>query len=179
MKPSNVLILPGWQDSGPRHWQSLWAERHGYRRVEQHDWVRPLRGDWLTRLEETVIESDEATVLVAHSLGCQLVAAWAAHSQNTRRVKGALMVAPPDTAREDVAGLLPGWAPELGYKLPFRSVVVASQDDPFCAFGRARQFATAWGSQFIDYGDSGHINADSGLASWPEGHVLLQDLMKD
>ena len=40
-------------------------------------------------------------------------------------------------------------------------------------------FAYAWNSQFMDYGDCGHINAESGLASWPEGHVLLQDLMKD
>ena len=40
-------------------------------------------------------------------------------------------------------------------------------------------FAYAWGAQFMDYGECGHINADSGLASWPEGHVLLQDLMKD
>ena len=44
---------------------------------------------------------------------------------------------------------------------------------------RARLFAYAWNAQFMDYGDCGHINADSGLASWPEGHVLLQDLMKD
>ena len=31
----------------------------------------------------------------------------------------------------------------------------------------------------MEFGASGHLNADSGLASWPEGHVLLQDLMKD
>ena len=36
------------------------------------------------------------------------------------------------------------------------------------------------GGVLVQYaGDCGHINADSGLASWPEGHVLLQDLMKD
>ena len=40
-------------------------------------------------------------------------------------------------------------------------------------------FGHAWGAQFMDYGKCGHINAESGLASWPEGHVLLQDLMKD
>ena len=40
-------------------------------------------------------------------------------------------------------------------------------------------FGYAWNAQFMDYGPCGHINADSGLASWPEGHVLLQDLMKD
>ena len=28
MKPQNVLILPGWENSGPRHWQSLWEQRH-------------------------------------------------------------------------------------------------------------------------------------------------------
>jgi predicted alpha/beta hydrolase family esterase len=127
-----------------------------------------------------VLGCDESVVLVAHSLGCLLTAAWAAHSKNTHRVKGALLVAPGDAEQEDIRDQLASWAPvELGYKLPFRSVLVASQNDPYCRFGRARQFATAWGSQFIDYGECGHINADSGLASWPEGHVLLQDLMKD
>ena len=58
-------------------------------------------------------------------------------------------------------------------------MLLASRNDPYCEFERARLFAYAWGAQFMDYGDCGHINADSGLASWPEGHVLLQDLMKD
>ena len=87
MKPSNVLVLPGWEGSGPRHWQTLWEQRHGYRRVEQHDWNKPLRGDWIARLEDMVLSCDEPAVLVAHSLGCILVAAWAAHSRNTKRVK--------------------------------------------------------------------------------------------
>ena len=67
MKPSNVLVLPGWQGSGPSHWQSLWELRHGYRRVEQHDWDRPLRGDWIARLEDVVLGCDEPAVLVASS----------------------------------------------------------------------------------------------------------------
>ena len=179
MKPGNVLILPGWENSGSRHWQSLWEERHGYRRVEQHDWMQPLRGDWIARLEDVVLSCDEPAVLVAHSLGCMLVAAWAAHSRNTQRVKAALLVAPPDVEREEVRAWLPSWSPvELG-TLPFISVLLASRDDPCCDFDRARMFAAAWNAQFMDYGDGGHLNADSGLASWPEGHVLLQDLMKD
>ena len=91
MKPSNVLILPGWENSGPNHWQSLWEQRHGYVRVEQHDWIKPLRGDWVARLEDVVLSCDEPVVLVAHSLGCILTAAWAARSQNTHRVKAALL----------------------------------------------------------------------------------------
>lgn len=179
MKPGNVLVLPGWEGSGPKHWQSLWEQRHGYRRVEQHDWMQPLRGDWIARLEDVVLGCDEPAVLVAHSLGCILVAAWASVSRNTQRVKGALLVAPGDTEREEIRGALRTWAPIPLDTLPFPSVLVASHDDPYCRYERARLFATAWGSRLVDHGDSGHINADSGLGSWPEGHLLLQDLLQD
>lgn len=179
MKPRNVLVLPGWENSGPRHWQSLWEQRHGYRRVEQHDWMRPLRGDWVARLEDMVLDCDEPAVLVAHSLGCILAAAWAAHSRHTHHVKAALLVAPGDVEQPAIREQIPTWSPISLQRLPFPSVLLASRNDPYCAFDRARGFAQAWGAQFMDYGDCGHINADSGLASWPEGHVLLQDLMKD
>ena len=179
MKPRNVLVLPGWENSGPRHWQSIWEQRHGYRRVEQHDWMKPLRGDWVARLEEMVLDCDEPAVLVAHSLGCILVAAWAAHSRHTHHVKAALLVAPGDVEQPAIREQIPTWSPIALQRLPFASVLLASRNDPYCAFDRARGFAQAWGAQFMDYGDCGHINADSGLASWPEGHVLLQDLMKD
>jgi uncharacterized protein len=179
MKSSNVLILPGWESSGPGHWQTLWEQRHGYVRVEQHDWMKPLRGDWLARLEEVILSRDEPTVLVAHSLGCILAVAWAARSMNTHRVKAALLVAPGDVERPEIREQLPSWSPIELSALPFPSVLVASRNDPYCAFERACSFGHAWGSQLIDYGGCGHINAESGLASWPEGHVLLQDLMKD
>ena len=179
MKPRNVLILPGWENSGPKHWQSLWEQRHGYRRVEQHDWMKPLRGDWVARLEDMVLSCDEPAVLVAHSLGCVLTAAWAAKSQNTHRVKAALLVAPGDTERPEIRDQIPSWSPIELQALPFPAVLLGSRNDPYCEFERARLFAYAWNAQFMDYGQSGHINADSGLASWPEGHVLLQDLMKD
>jgi predicted alpha/beta hydrolase family esterase len=179
MKPSNVLLIPGWQDSGAQHWQSLWARRHGYLRVEQHEWTKPLRGDWLARLEEMVLSRDEPAVLVAHSLGCILVAAWSARSLNTHRVKGALLVAPGDVEKPGMREQLPTWSPIDLQALAFPSVLVASRNDPYCEFERSRLFGHAWGSQFMDHGDCGHINADSGVASWPEGHVLLQDLMKD
>ena len=174
-----ILTVPGLGGSGPSHWQTLWEQRHGYRRVEQHDWENPLRGDWIARLEDVVLGCEEPAVLVAHSLGCHLVAAWAAHSRNALRVKGALLVAPADVERAEIRDQLPSWTPIELQALPFPAVVVASSDDPFCGQERARMFASAWNAQFIDHGPCGHINAGSGLASWPEGHVLLQDLMKD
>ena len=148
-------------------------------RVEQHDWMKPLRGDWLARLEEMILSRDEPAVLVAHSLGCVLTAAWSARSLNTHRVKAALLVAPGDVERAEVRDQLPTWSPIDLKALAFPSVLLASRNDPYCDFERARLFASAWGAQFMDDGTCGHINAGSGLASWPEGHVLLQDLMKD
>ena len=177
MKPSNVLILPGWQGSGPAHWQSRWEQLYGYTRVEQHDWMQPLRGDWISRLEDVVLSCDEPAVLVAHSLGCILTAAWASHSKNTRRVKAALLVAPGDVAQEAIRAQLYSWSPLARQKLPFPTVLLGSHDDPYCSFERAQLFAQSWGSRFIDYGHRGHINADSGLGDWPDGHALLQPLL--
>ena len=177
MNPSNVLILPGWQNSGPEHWQSRWERTHGYTRVEQHDWMRPLRGDWISRLEDVLLSCSEPAVLVAHSLGCLHTAAWASHSRNTSRVKAALLVAPPDTERDDIRQMVPGWAPVPLQNLPFKTIVIASSTDPFCSQQRARQFADAWGADFMDTGERGHINAESGLGDWPEAHAMLQALM--
>ena len=106
-----VLLLPGWQNSGPDHWQSRWEARYGYTRVQQHDWMRPLRGDWMAQLEEAVLSQSQPCVLVAHSLGCLLVASWAAHSRNSAKVSGALLVAPGDAEREALRPLLASWAP--------------------------------------------------------------------
>ena len=126
IQASEVLLLPGWQNSGAGHWQTLWEQQHGFVRVQQHDWMRPLRGDWNARLEEVLLAQPGPVWLVAHSLGCALVAAWAAHSRNTARVRGALLVAPPELARDDLRVMLPGWAPMARQRLPFPSVLVAS-----------------------------------------------------
>ena len=176
MDSRNVIILPGWQNSGPDHWQSRWERVHGYQRVEQHDWQRPLRGDWIARLEDVLLGCREPAVLVAHSLGCLTIAAWAAHSQNTHLVKAALLVAPPDTAHEDIGQMLPGWIVPL-QKLPFKTTMFASSDDPFCGIDQAQRFASSWGAKLVNIGARGHINADSGLGDWPEAQAELQQLM--
>jgi len=174
--PHTVLILPGWQNSGPTHWQSRWEALHGFTRVQQHDWMQPLRGDWMVQLEEAVLAAPHPVILAAHSLGCMLTAAWAAHSQNTHRVAAALLVAPGDPERDELRAVLKSWSPIVLQRLPFPSVLLGSQDDPYCSFERAQHFAQSWGSRFIDYGHRGHINADSNLGDWPEGLALLEQL---
>lgn len=177
MKSANVLILPGWQNSDAQHWQSRWEQTHGFSRVEQHDWMRPLRGDWTARLEDVLLGCDEPAVLVAHSLGCLLTAAWAAHSGNLQRVKAAFLVAPPDVERDDIRQILPGWCTPPWQALPFKSVVLASSNDPFCSLARAAEFADIWGADFVDLGPQGHVNTESALGDWPAGLEQLRQLL--
>jgi len=168
------LILPGWQNSGPAHWQSRWEVLHGFERVQQADWDWPRRGDWMAQLETAVLADRRPTVLVAHSLGCQLVAAWAAHSQHTANIRAALLVAPPDTAREDMPPQLSTWRRIVRQRLPFPAVVIYSCSDPFCAAARALSMTADWGAEARCLGDKGHINGESGLGDWPEGLRWVQ-----
>lgn len=176
---ATVLILPGWQGSGPEHWQTIWAVRHGFAVVAQNDWQRPRRGDWLARLDEVVIDTPGPLVLAGHSLGCIQVAAWAAVSQQTSRIRGALLVAPGDVETSELKERLPGWQSIVRQPLPFKSIVVGSQNDPFCSVERAQGLAQDWGAQWVDLGLAGHINAESSLGDWPQGYALLQTLMKE
>lgn len=179
MRP--IYLLPGWQDSGPGHWQSRWERLHGDQRVQQADWHWPRRGDWMARLDEVLLADErlqhQPALLAAHSLGCHLVAAWAAHSRHTARVAGALLVAPPDTERPDTLPQLHGWAPMLRAQLPFAAVAVISRDDPFGDADRMTAVARAWGARVVDAGRRGHLNADSGLGDWPAGRALLAGLV--
>ena len=179
----HVLLLPGWQNSGPAHWQSRWEALQTapfeFVRVQQADWMRPLRGDWMIQLEEAVLAAPDAVLLVAHSLGCMLTAAWAEHSQNTHRVAGALLVAPGDPEREELRAVLKSWAPIVRKTLPFQSILLGSENDPYCDFVRAQGFAQSWGSQFVNTGVHGHINAESGLGDWAEGLHYLEQLYSE
>ena len=176
MQAPRLLLLPGWQDSDPGHWQSRWERLHGAQRVQQDDWWWPRRGDWMARLEDTLLADERPAVLIAHSMGCQLVAAWAAHSRHVQRVQGALLVALPDVERADMPPQLQAWAPVPRALLPFPSVAVLSDDDPYCAIERGRQFAGAWGSRIVQLEGAGHLNTRTGLGDWPEGWCLVEHL---
>jgi uncharacterized protein len=174
-----ALILPGLSSSGPEHWQTLWEQADPTcRRVEQAEWESPRCADWVTTLDEAVIRSDDPVVLVAHSSSCALVAQWArdTSAEHLTKVRGALLVAPSDPEGPSFPDGPTGFAPMPLARLPFPSIVVASRDDPYVTPERAREYAGAWGSEVVDLGDAGHINAASGLGTWAAGYGLLQRL---
>ncbi|MDE3230754.1 MAG: alpha/beta hydrolase [Chloroflexota bacterium] len=173
-----TLIIPGWQNSGPEHWQSRWQREHpDYRRVEQRNWDVPDRAQWVATLESAVAGAPAPVTLVAHSLGCALVAHWAALATPARaKVTGALLVAPPDVERADMPPEVLGFRPLPLAPLPFRSKLVASDDDPYCALDAARGLAARWGCQFVALSGAGHLNTDAGYGPWPAGEALLAAL---
>ena len=172
-----VFVVPGIGNSGASHWQSRWQVAHpDWRRLAVGDWDRVVCDDWVAAMEQQLVEIGRETILVAHSLGCLAVAHWAA--RHTGRIRGALLVAVPDPA----AAAFPhaattGFAPLPMQTLPFRTVVVASSDDPYGGIDHARACATAWGSKLVEVGPRGHLNAASGLGDWPDGLQLLATLM--
>ncbi|WP_354637702.1 RBBP9/YdeN family alpha/beta hydrolase [Kitasatospora camelliae] len=169
------LVLPGYEGSGPEHWQSRWeAADPAFRRVEQADWDHPVLGDWLDALDRELASRTDPVVLVAHSLGCILAAHWAAERAGAK-VAGALLVAPADIERAGVA-VLDDFCPVPLNPLPFPSVVVAGSDDPWCTVERSQEFADAWGARFVLAGPYGHLNSASGLGDWPAGRELLDQL---
>ena len=148
MNRVSVLMLPGWTNSGPQHWQSYWERAHPeYRRVEQADWDTATPEDWLPTIGSAIEQAAPPVVLVAQSLGCIAAVTWAsqANAASIARVAGAFLVAPADVERKDAGRVVSRWRPIPLARLPFPSVVVASRTDPYAAFARSEQFAAALG----------------------------------
>lgn len=175
-----ILILPGLFNSGEGHWQTVWEGMlPNARRVQQRDWFNPDRHAWVETLDAAVAAVDGPVVLAAHSLGCATTAWWAAMHVNVphaEKIQGALLVAPPDVERADFPEFVRGFAPMPQMPLPFKTIVVASSDDPWCDLPRAKAWAHAWHAEFHDVGPRSHINSESGLGDWPQGRDWLFSL---
>ncbi len=177
MFQSTIIIVPGLGNSGPRHWQSLWANQFNFIRIEQQDWENPVCADWISVINEEVEKHDSNNViLVAHSLACPTVARWV--QQFGTKIKGALLVAPVDTEADTLPARATGFNNTQLIKLPFKSIVVTSTTDQYVTEPRARYFAECWGSDFINIGDAGHINVASGYGNWDAGLEILKRLDK-
>lgn len=175
-KDCDILIVPGLGNSGPDHWQTRWERKlPTAQRVEQDDWDTPVRADWVERIAAAVGKATRPVVLVAHSLGVLAVAEAAPRLQG---VKAAFLVAPPDATRDDMPDCIKAsFADVSAEPLPFPAMLVASRNDPYCAYGVADELAAAWGALLVDAGEAGHINAASGHGPWPEGLTRFATLL--
>lgn len=175
---ADILIVPGFGDSGPEHWQSRWeAKLSTARRVTMPDWHRAEAGQWSGAIAEAVARATRPVVLIAHSLGVISIAHAASRFEG--RVAGAFLVAPTNIERENLtAGISRDFLPLPREPFTFPSLLIASRSDPYCDFEVAADMANAWGSALVDAGEAGHINVDSGHGPWPEGLFRLGAFLK-
>jgi uncharacterized protein len=173
---TQILIAPGYGNSGDEHWQTYWQkEDKDFVRIEQRDWFEPNVDEWAESIEKYVREASGEVVIVAHSLACIALAHWALKTNLI--LKGALLVAPPDANDEKLRHVVKGFSPVPLKKLPFKSIVLASTNDEYNPIDNAELFARNWGSEFVNIGRKGHINALSNLKNWPEGRSYLSRLL--
>lgn len=178
----DIIMVPGWGNSGPDHWQTRWQTKLSTaRRISGVDWQRPTLTTWLAAIDDAIATSTRPALLVGHSLG-SLAIMHAAPALDPARIAGAFVVAPPDLEADDLAlpasTDFPGFDP-LPLRMPsFPTVLVASRADPFCRFERAENFSKHWGARLVDGGEAGHINSDSGHGPWPEGLLSFAHFLK-
>jgi predicted alpha/beta hydrolase family esterase len=174
----DFLVLPGLGNSGVDHWQSFWClALRNATRVIQDDWGNPRPDAWLKNLDAAIAGGTRPAILICHSLSCALAAHWATRGQ-AGRVQAALLVAPSDVERpEHTPDSVRRFAPMPLKPFPVPSLVVASSDDPFVKLERANLFAKAWGADTCEISELGHINSASRLGFWPQGLLLLGQLL--
>ncbi|QDG76940.1 alpha/beta hydrolase [Labrenzia sp. PHM005] len=176
---TDILLIPGYGKTLPGHWLLRWQDKMATARVvKQNELHQPTKKAWLETLVKDVEACKRPVVLVAHSLGCILVA-HAAHALKGK-IQGAYLVAPSDWDREGLVKEFDGgdFKPIPAHPLPFPAHVVASRNDPYCDYERAQGFAKTWGTTFQDAGEAGHINLESGHGPWPEGLMSFAHFMK-
>lgn len=175
---TKILIIPGLGGSGENHWQSFWLKEFDNSiEVIQDDWNAPKLNNWLNKLNDSILNLDTPTILVAHSLAVSLVLHWCNQYSNPN-IKGALLVAPADVdSTAHTPEIVRGFSMMPTSKIPFPSIVVASENDEYVNINRAKYFSEKWGSDFINIGHKGHINSDSNLKYWKEGQAILKKLM--
>jgi predicted alpha/beta hydrolase family esterase len=182
---ATVLIVPGLRDHVAEHWQTLLAAELG----NAHS-VAPLRENGLScaarveAIEEALARIDGPLILVAHSAGCLMTVHWArAHRATAARVRGALLVTPPDLSAswpdkypspQSLAEH--GWTPLPREPLPFPCIVAASSNDPLATLEAVRAMAKDWNGLLLELGEVGHMNPASGYGPWPMARTLIEQL---
>jgi serine hydrolase len=187
------IIVPGWNGSDHRHWQSTWQS--GWlptsTRIAPRSWSHPELNDWLRALDvaanSDADDGEDGVLLIAHSVGCYAAAHWLTSERETGPsltppqrlpVRGLFLVAPPDSlAPTFPSDLLAPFAKPLANPISVPAVIVASTDDPYCSLGAATHLAEEWQVPIVDVGPAGHINSDSDLGLWPIGQSLLTSFM--
>ncbi|WP_424213521.1 RBBP9/YdeN family alpha/beta hydrolase [Streptomyces sp. BI20] len=176
-----TLYLAGIDDSGPGHWQRHWyeAETGPAHWVGHASWSAPDLAAWGPDLDAALAAVPGPVRVVAHSLGCTLLASWArtAAPAELARIRDAFLVAAPDPTGPHFPTTATGFPTDAYARpLPFPTLLVTSSDDPYADLAHAARAARGLGAELREVGPLGHVNAASALGDWPTGRALRAEL---
>lgn len=171
-----TVVLPGWQGSDGRHWQT-WLEQQlaeGGRstvRPAFADLNRPDLAQWLAALRETLasLPADGFDV-VAHSLGAVLWLHHVADPGDSPRPSRVALVSPPSPATS-IAEVAAFYPPPLSVEAVRRgaggTVLVAGDDDPYLLEGIATAYGLPLDVATAVVPSGGHLSVATGYGPWP------------
>lgn len=170
---TKTLIVHGLDGSPAPHWQDWWAATDPTAlSVDLPSPGAPVPEAWEAELAGMILRHPDS-IVVGHSLGAILIARLLAKWPQLR-IGAALLVAPAETMGNDRIGHF-GPIPERPFDVA--ALVVASSTDPWMSLPRAQGLARAWGTELINLGAAGHINAAAGYGPWPQGKLLRDQLV--
>lgn len=162
----DLVLVPGFKNSGPEHWQSLWeAHSPAFLRITQKRWDNPDVDLWVDAIRRLLATRDRPAILIGHSLGA--LASICVAADHHPHVAGLMLVATARPSRFEAMDRVPHHA------LDVPAMMIASQNDPMMRFTRAEYWSRVWNADLIDLGEAGHINAEAGFGLWWQGLEML------
>ena len=174
---ATILILPGYGDSGPGHWQTLWERGTAGRASSRTTGRIPISTAWTRRLDEALDRTDGP---VGSSRTAWVARWWRMRPRRSDRGSRARSSwRRPTSTRSAIC------CPRSKRSRPCRCDNCRSRRSSSAArttrtpSPRAcESFANAWGARHVELDGAGHVNVDSGHGEWPEGQRLLAELLE-
>lgn len=170
---TTYILVPGYTNSGPEHWQSFMERKYSnVVRVQQEDWNTPSSA-WVDRLSQVIEETHGDMVLLGHSCGAVAITQWAA-THSCSRVRALILVAPADVDAETAIAPIRPQRPLPSEHLGFSSLLIYSDNDEHLSETRARSLAEMWGCETRLFRAAGHIHTAAGYGEWQDGERIFQ-----
>ncbi len=175
---TRVLIVHGYANSGPTHWQTWLAEKCRDAGIETHypelpNPYNPDLDEWIGALRTEMPDPDGKTALVGHSLGCAVIF-HVLKQEYVRTVGRVLLVAPAskrnvtESRQAYLAPFYQGMDLANARKKARRIDVFASDDDVWMSMDESAKLARELDATLHTFRSGGHLSINAGFTTFPE-----------
>jgi predicted alpha/beta hydrolase family esterase len=185
MKNTNIYVIHGYTSSNQSEWFPWLKEQVTNRQVKidipnMPDSENPHLETWLSHLRKNVLDIDENTIFIGHSLGC--VTALRYILEKNIKIKGAILVSgfinenPMDEQTEGLQEFVdePLDIARIKNLIPSRIVITATDDD-IVPTEATQKLAKELDANLIVLSAGKHFIARDGYTDFP---VLLNEIQK-